>query len=95
MELEYKDVYADKVRDILLDCSTREATIIGLITGQMEAWEVPTFIDPVDPIIVRGPISGDTDNERSLEWLRTQVRPTIIRLRDDGLDAEVDKIVNL
>jgi hypothetical protein len=95
MEIEYKGVYADKVRDILIESSTRDATIIGLLTAQLDAWEVPTFIDPADPIILRGPIGPVTDDERSLAWLRSQVRPTIIRLRDNGLDAEVDEIVNL
>lgn len=94
-ELEYKAEYANLVRDQLVDEYNREQVIVDLIVSQMEVWEIPAFVSRGKHRPLRGAPSLPTDNERSLEWIRTQVLPTIRRLRDAGLQAELDELLNL
>jgi DNA relaxase NicK len=94
-ELEYKAEYADLVRDQLVDAYDREQVIVDLIVSQMEVWEIPAFVSRGEHRPLRGAPSLPTDNERSLEWIRTQVLPTINRLRAAGLQPELDELLNL
>jgi DNA relaxase NicK len=92
-EIEYKQHYADLVRDILRDTHNKPDVIVDLIVSQMDAWEIPACVSRETSLFVRGPASLPTDNERSLAWLRKQVLPTVIRLRDAGYGPEVDELL--
>jgi DNA relaxase NicK len=94
-ELEFKQEYADEVRDILSQCVDVEGAVVDIIHTQMHIWEVPSFINRAHSKALRGAPSLPTDNERSLHWLRTQVLPTYKRLQEAGMQAELDELFNI
>jgi hypothetical protein len=79
-EIEYKRVMAPKVVEWLMAQSDRSWAIVEAVKGQCEQWDIecPTV---AKGSLIPGSIGRRTfDNDRALNWLRTQVAPSVERL---------------
>lgn len=79
-EVEYKDPVADQVVKYLLQEQNRARAVQEVCKGQFDEWgvEMPSGVPGV---LVAGSIGRRVyDSERALNWLRTQVAPTVDRL---------------
>lgn len=79
-EIEYKKVVAPEIVRYLLQEKELAPAVGAAVTGQLEAWGVPTHFGYPNRLVAGSIGRREYDSERSMKWLREQVAPTIEKL---------------
>jgi len=87
-EVEYKGAYARQVARALDQGNTPLDRIAGYLQTFFRARGVAWPYSSTKPLFLEAPARAD-DHQRSLKWIRDQVRPTVQRLIECGLEGEV------
>lgn len=97
-EVEYKGDLAKTIAGRLKHRNSEEwpIAIVGTVHSEFGKRGVPIKqSEGQGREIIYSPDKVQTDHERQLEWLRTQVAPTIARLRDAGRENDVIEALGL
>jgi hypothetical protein len=95
-EVEYKDEIAPAVAADLLRADDDTRHIIGVVRGQYDNWGFAPVIPGGLTVMPPRPGPRTSDTQKTLDWLCIQVRPSIGRLLDAGIErATIIEVLGL
>jgi DNA relaxase NicK len=95
LELEVKGAVCRNVITALCKADFVKAGVLGLLSQYLEARGILTNFPAVNPCSFYEQSSFVTDAQKTLEWLRIAVRPSVNRLIEEGYGAAVAECLGL
>lgn len=87
-EVEYKGEAVPHILRALRTAKFDRTFILRTVAGQFDSWHISRTFNTASPIAPIRIGKRKTDWERKLEWLSKQVRGTVDKLREHGLELD-------